>query len=182
MTNTILVINAGSSSMKVAGYNADTGEQTFKATINAVADYDQAVKQALADIRGPVVGVGYRVVNGGRFNTAQVITPEVIEEITAATKYAPLHNPPALAGIAMLQKLYPAAKHVAVFDTAFFADMPDVARMYALPETLRKAYMRFGYHACRIRTWRSRLLLRRSCLSSWPLPSAPSIRCQDPCR
>lgn len=70
----------------------------------------------------------------------------MIEEITAATKYAPLHNPPALAGIAMLQKLYPAAKHVAMFDTAFFADMPDAARMYALPEQLRKAYMRFGYH------------------------------------
>lgn len=142
----ILVVNAGSSSMKVAGYNAETGAQNFKATINAVTNYKEAVEQALRDARGTVVGVGYRVVNGNGYNEPQVITEEVLENLTHAAKYAPLHNPPAIAGIRMLQRLYPNAKHIAVFDTAFFADMDEATKSYALPEVLRTKYLKFGYH------------------------------------
>ena len=142
----ILVVNAGSSSVKVAGYNTSNGKQTYKTTINTVTTYKLALKQALADVRGNVVGIGYRVVHGGQYKTAQVVMPEVLEAIVAAAKYAPLHNPPAVEAITILQKLYPHAKHVAVFDTAFFAVLPERTTSYALPEGLRQEYRRVGYH------------------------------------
>ena len=143
---TILAINAGSSSMKIAGYDAATGKKNFKATINAVVNYAEAIKQALRDVTGEVVGIGYRVVNGGGYDRPQIINQEVINNITLAARYAPLHNPAAVMAINMMRALYPQAKHLAVFDTSFFANMDEVAKSYALPETLRLKYLKFGYH------------------------------------
>jgi acetate kinase len=78
--------------------------------------------------------VGHRVVHGGdTFSQTTVITEEVKKEIGLNTKLAPLHNPHNLEGIIISERLFPFAKQVAVFDTAYHRTMPLKARKYAIP-------------------------------------------------
>lgn len=91
----------------------------------------------------------HRVVHGGaRFSGPVVITADVRAELDATTHLAPLHNPACLRGIDALSRRYPDSLQVAVFDTAFFAGLPEVAQHYALPMELcaRHAIRRYGFH------------------------------------
>jgi acetate kinase len=92
--------------------------------------------------------VGHRVVHGGdRFTGSAVITEQVREGIAACIPLAPLHNPHNLAAIDAVSSLAPDLSQVAVFDTAFHATNPDVARSYAIParpET--EGVRRYGFH------------------------------------
>ena len=64
--------------------------------------------------------VGHRVVHGGKyFSDTTEINPEVKEKINALSSLAPLHNPANLEGIEVAEAIFPNAKQVAVFDTAF---------------------------------------------------------------
>lgn len=102
--------------------------------------------RSYADIQA----VGHRVVHGGeKFKTSQLITPEVIKGIEDCIELAPLHNPANLDGIrAAAEILGGAVPQVAVFDTAFHADMPETAFLYALPYQLyrRHKIRRYGFH------------------------------------
>lgn len=94
-------------------------------------------------------GIGHRVVHGGeQFSAAQVITPAVREAIRQTIPLAPLHNPANLLGIEVVQALFPALPHVAVFDTAFHQTLPEHAYRYALPEALYREHgvRRYGFH------------------------------------
>ena len=78
--------------------------------------------------------VGHRVVHGGNsFAETTLITDAVKKEIKDYAALAPLHNPHNLEGITIAQQLFPSAKQVAVFDTAFHQTMPAKARKYAIP-------------------------------------------------
>jgi acetate kinase len=78
------------------------------------------------------VAIGHRVVQGGaRFVEPTVITERVKAEIDELAALAPLHNPANLAGIDAAERAFPDVPHVAVFDTAFFADLPPAAATYA---------------------------------------------------
>lgn len=82
-----------------------------------------------------IKAVGHRVVHGGsRFSEAVIINAEVKEAIKRLIPLAPLHNPPNLEGIAVAEEVFPRAKQVAVFDTAFHQSMPDYAFRYAIPQ------------------------------------------------
>jgi acetate kinase len=94
-------------------------------------------------------GVGHRVVHGGnQFSAPTRIDDSVVEAIQALIPLAPLHNPPALAGIEAARALLPDVPHVAVFDTAFHATLPRRARTYAIDQTLAQAHgiQRYGFH------------------------------------
>ncbi len=97
-----------------------------------------------------IEAVGHRVVHGGaRFVSPSLIDDDVIGGIEAASELAPLHNKPALAAIDAARTHFGASTPmVATFDTAFFADLPDVAATYALPRDLtqRLGIRRFGFH------------------------------------
>lgn len=96
-----------------------------------------------------VRAVGHRVVHGGEeFVEPTRITPEVMERIRASIALAPLHNPHNLSGIHAALERLPEVPHVAVFDTAFHATMPDRAWHYALPYVLyrRHRVRRYGFH------------------------------------
>ncbi len=81
--------------------------------------------------------IGHRVVHGGEyFRQATLITDEVKECIRGLTPLAPLHNPPNLTGIAEAQLVFPQARQVAVFDTAFHQTLPDYAYRYPVPNEL----------------------------------------------
>src|SRR5690242_6747489 len=78
--------------------------------------------------------VGHRVVHGGEsFAATTIITPEVKDKIKRLFPLAPLHNPPNYLGIEVAEQLFPKAKQVAVFDTAFHQTIPEKAFRYAIP-------------------------------------------------
>jgi len=174
----VLVINAGSSSLKYDFFDAADPGAVARGVIEkigepgsrhrhshaggeqvdqvAVADHEAALALALRRLGDPERGaggaisaVGHRVVHGGaRFTGAVVIDDEVIGEIEACARLAPLHNPVNLAGIRACQKLLPDTPQVAVFDTAFHANMPEHAARYAIPHELAEQHglRRYGFH------------------------------------
>jgi acetate kinase len=96
-----------------------------------------------------VAAIGHRVVHGGEKIHASVIIDENIKKIIQAyAALAPLHNPPNLIGIEACEELFPTIPQVAVFDTAFHADLPEHAYLYGLPYHLYKEdnIRRFGFH------------------------------------
>jgi acetate kinase len=96
-----------------------------------------------------ISAVGHRVVHGGtRFQASAVIDPEVKEAIRELSDLAPLHNPAALEVIEAAEESLPAVPQVAVFDTAFFADLPARSYVYPLPYEWYSEWgiRRFGFH------------------------------------
>jgi len=96
-----------------------------------------------------IAAIGHRVVHGGeRFSQPTIITDEVKEAIEALIPLAPLHNPANLTGITVAQELFPEAKQVAVFDTAFHQSMPARAYRYAVPTDLYETHgvRVYGFH------------------------------------
>jgi len=96
-----------------------------------------------------IVAVGHRVVQGGRYyDGAVLIDDEVVSVIDRLSPLAPLHNPPNLTGIRVARELLPDVPHVAVFDTAFFRNLPEAAATYALDREVAEEYnvRRYGAH------------------------------------
>ncbi|MCI8445692.1 MAG: acetate kinase [Bacilli bacterium] len=96
-----------------------------------------------------IEGVGHRVVAGGdQFDRTTVINDEVLQEIDALSKLAPLHNPAAVIGIKAFQKAIPNAIATAVFDTAFHQTMPKENYLYPVPMNWYTEYAvrRYGAH------------------------------------
>jgi acetate kinase len=129
----VLVVNAGSTSLKLTRCRG--GE--------AVATY-RSLDEALA--AGPPDAVAHRVVHGGGRTTAALVDDDVVHELTALVELAPLHQPAALDGIARARAALPGVPHVACFDTAFHATVPPASRTYALPERLRERVRGYGFH------------------------------------
>jgi acetate kinase len=96
-----------------------------------------------------VAAVAHRVVHGGRRFVSPVVVDDGVErDLRALADLAPLHNAPALAGLDRARAELPGVPHVAVFDTAFHATLPDEARTYALPRRWREDWdiRRYGFH------------------------------------
>jgi acetate kinase len=149
----VLVLNAGSSTLKAQLIDPETGDVAFKTTIERIGEagrtHDAAVAEVLAGVGGKDIGaVGHRVVHGGeRFTGATPIDDAVEAAIEASIPLAPLHNPANLAGIRAARRALQ-VPHVAVFDTAFHARMPRRAKTYAIdPDVAAEhAIRRFGFH------------------------------------
>ncbi len=93
--------------------------------------------------------VGHRVVHGGSaFSKTTLIDKNVKDKIKELFELAPLHNPPNFVGIEVAEKIFPKAKQIAVFDTAFHQTMPEEAYKYAIPNKfLEENQIRvFGFH------------------------------------
>ncbi len=99
--------------------------------------------------KSEVGAIGHRVVHGGEeFVKPAVIDDTVIKAIERNIPLAPLHNPSNIVGITVSREIFPNAKQVAVFDTAFHHTMPEKAYRYALPSDLYERYKirRYGFH------------------------------------
>lgn len=150
----ILVLNAGSSSLKLGLFDATDEEQLAERQmswdVDAAPGYQTALRHVVSDIDlSRVTAVGHRVVHGGtRFTTGVVIDVAVRAEIAALTTLAPLHNGPALAVADEVARLFPGVPQVAVFDTAFHTTLPPHAYLYALPYEWHERWgvRRFGFH------------------------------------
>jgi len=145
----VLVVNAGSSSLKL---------RVLSPADEVIASADLSPwdgspdDPGLRDFLGGLTGIGaagHRVVHGGhRFTAATPIDDDVVAGIGALTDLAPLHQPRALAGIEAVGVALPGVPAIACFDTAFHAGLPAAAASYALPAawTRRFGLRRFGFH------------------------------------
>ncbi len=155
----MLVVNAGSSSLKHAIVEAETGAVLTAGTERWEPDGDArrhgaALGAALADAdTAGVEAVGHRVVHGGeRFAGPARIDAEVRAAIEALVPLAPLHQRAALEGIDAAQQALPDLPHVASFDTAFHRTMPAAATTYPIPRAWSERYAlrRYGFHGLNV--------------------------------
>jgi acetate kinase len=124
----VLVVNAGSTSLK----------------LHLVEDEESSPVDSFVECDA----VGHRIVHGGSlFREPALVDDEVKEAIRELTPLAPLHNAPALRALDEAQQALPDVPHVAVFDTAFHATMPEAATRYAVPEQWHEwGVRRYGFH------------------------------------
>lgn len=93
--------------------------------------------------------IGHRVVHGGTtFSDTTLVTKAVKDKIKALSILAPLHNPHNLEGIILAEEIFPNAKQVAVFDTAFHQTIPVKAKKYAIPNDFYHEHhiQAYGFH------------------------------------
>jgi acetate kinase len=96
-----------------------------------------------------LIAVGHRVVHGGPdLYRPTVVDDALIAKLEELAPLAPLHNPPAVLGIQLARKALPELPHVAVFDTAFFHDLPPAAATYAIDRDVAERWhiRRYGFH------------------------------------
>ncbi len=141
----ILVVNAGSSSLKLRVIDED--DRVVRRIDLGLAEIDGLA--AFVQSCPPLVAVAHRIVHGGPDLRESVrIDAAVLRQLHSATDLAPLHNPTALAAITAVERLVPDVPGIACFDTAFHSQLPDSAAIYPLPWewTTRWGIRRFGFH------------------------------------
>ena len=122
-----------------------THKKAIELVLEALVDANHGVISSVEEISA----VGHRIVHGGeKYSQSVKIDNDVMKELEATSKLAPLHNPPALIGINACKELMPETPMTAVFDTSFHQTMEPVAFMYALPYELYEtdAIRRYGFH------------------------------------
>jgi acetate kinase len=144
----VLVVNAGSSSLKLAV--VDKGRRTQATVVERWEGAGHlAPVRSFVDSVGAVDAVGHRVVHGGpRYTAPVLVDEETLEYLDSIEHLAPLHNPRSVAGIREVTTLLPDCPAVACFDTAFHAGLPAEARTYGLPRewNARWHLRRYGFH------------------------------------
>jgi len=173
---TVLVINCGSSSIKMALISQASGNRLAESLVERLgqkesllrwhtdgrekvmpipdAGHEVALQQQLDMLNAScetknITAVGHRIVHGGeRFIEPTLLNAAVIDEISTLSHLAPLHNPVNLLGIHAAMNAFPDIPHIAVFDTAFHHAMPPHAYMYAVPHRWYREYgvRRYGFH------------------------------------
>ena len=166
MTRSVLVLNSGSSSVKYAVLEPDSGALVAEGIVErigedveqgGVADHAaamQVVFDSLADDGHDLdslglEAVGHRVVHGGPdLYQPTVVDDALIARLRELAPLAPLHNPPAILGIEVARRALPDLPHIAVFDTAFFHDLPPAAATYAIDREIADQWhvRRYGFH------------------------------------
>lgn len=163
MSGKVLVLNSGSSSLKYQLVHPQTSAAEVDGIVErigedgGVADHEAALRAAFDVIAAGgqdlnslgLVAVGHRVVHGGPdLYRPTVIDDDTLDDIRALATLAPLHNPPAVLGIEVARRLLPDLPHIAVFDTAFFHDLPAASATYAIDREVAERWgiRRYGFH------------------------------------
>jgi acetate kinase len=165
----ILTVNVGSSSLKLALWAMDGTRAEIELEARGIgggsgsltADGRLVAQEACTDHRAAlaallrhlpkgarIAAVGHRVVHGGaHYRNAVRLNESVLRELEALIPLSPLHQPPALAVIDACRLQFPDLPQAAVFDTAFHAQLPPRASIYAVPAAWREAGLRrYGFH------------------------------------
>lgn len=175
MDEVILVINAGSSSIKFSLFACKTLTLIYHGAIENITEKPQMTilnAQHRQIVKHPIAAVGYeaglnnlfewleklpdltlkavghRVVHGGTyFSGPTLITPEAINKMASLNPLAPLHQPHNLAAIKIIADLYPTLPQVACFDTTFHRTQHKLATLFAIPRQLtEEGIIRYGFH------------------------------------
>jgi acetate kinase len=179
----ILVVNAGSSSLKYQLFDMETGAVLAKGICEKIGiaagsgsitykrpdqdkyeketpipDHNAALKLVLelltdaelgvvADI-SEIEAVGHRFAHGGKIKESKILDEETLKYIESIIPINPLHGPPALKGVEACKALMPTVPQVGVFDSSFYANMPEESYVYAIPYEWTEKYniRRYGFH------------------------------------
>ncbi|MGH8294350.1 MAG: acetate/propionate family kinase [Steroidobacteraceae bacterium] len=154
----VLTVNTGSTSVKLAAFDADAGTQAgplprrlrAQHLTGAALDPTAALRGFLGRLDASPAAVAHRVVHGGtRFSAPALIDEGARAALAALSELAPAHNPAALRWIDAAREICgPGVPQVAAFDTSFFSTLPRVAAEYALPPGLgvELGIRRYGFH------------------------------------
>ena len=179
----ILVINAGSSSLKYQLFDMTAGVALAKGICEKIGvagitasithkrpdadkyeletpmpDHNAAIDLVLKTLTDKELGViadvneidavGHRFVHGGKYNESTIFNDEIIAYIESIVPLNPLHGPASLKGLRACMKAMPDVPHVGVYDTTFFANMPEESYVYAVPYEWTEKYSirRYGFH------------------------------------
>ncbi|HMR36568.1 MAG TPA: acetate/propionate family kinase, partial [Paracoccus sp. (in: a-proteobacteria)] len=176
MTEAVLTLNAGSSSLKVALFPASGDQPMVTGLVDSIGP-NAALKlknergEAIAPVPGDMsthagamqtvvaslrraypdldlVAIGHRVVHGGDRHTAPALVDAAeLQALDALSPFAPLHQPHNLAGIRAAMESFPGVPQVACFDTAFHRNHPWVNDTFALPRSFYdEGVRRYGFH------------------------------------
>lgn len=152
MADTVyLIVNAGSSSVRLSLFRAAAeGVELLREVRHEHCAPVPAPLRTLLEEEGvePAL-IAHRFVHGGRLSAPAFIDGAVRAEIERCAVLAPLHNPPALAWHEVSRTLFgPTLPQLAVFDTAFHADLPARAAIYPLPRAVTEKHglRRYGFH------------------------------------
>lgn len=148
----VLAFNVGSSTVKFAAFENGSENELLHGVVDS-GTVDDRVLSAV-NLRLVQAGIGapdmvaHRVAHGGDgLREPAVVDADVERAIEKAALLAPQHNPLALAGIRIARERWSQALQIAVFDTAFHADLPEHAQVYAVPSAWRElGVRRYGFH------------------------------------
>jgi acetate kinase len=175
MTSLVLVLNTGSSSVKLAAYAG--AERRLRVSLTGIGAGKRAaldvsedpggllrdlpevpdlppqglpgwLLDVLADRLGPVAAVGHRIVHGGRKYAAPVVLDDaVLADLRRLIPLAPLHEPHNLNGVEAAKKVWPGALQIGCFDTAFHRTQPELNQRLPIPRDLHDdGIQRYGFH------------------------------------
>jgi acetate kinase len=159
----ILAVNIGSSSIKFSAYPIlegapkTIGAALYQGTIEGLESTTQSLESALHDLQSEMSGalgeadikaIAHRVVHGGeRYVQSVIVTAEILQDLHALDRLAPLHQPHNLHGIAAFSKTFPKATQIACFDTAFHATLSEAEKAFPLTKALyAQGVHRYGFH------------------------------------
>lgn len=147
----ILVLNCGSQSIKwkLFDYKLEVLKEAKQEIFNS-ADYEKTLESEIAKLKDFEIRlIGHRIVHGGqKFVKPTKLADDVVAELEKLNDLAPLHNPYNILGIKICARFFDAVPQLAVFDTEFFAALPEKARTYALSESINSefGFWRYGFH------------------------------------
>ena len=177
----ILVINAGSSSLKYQVFDMDTEEILAKGNFERIgqegsfythkvngekyevqkdfSNHEEAAQELINVLLDEKIGVlksldelggiGHRLLHGGyKITDSVLIDDHVIDVLEEFADLGPLHNPPQIKGIKVMQKAMPGIPNVGVFDTAFHQTIPEERYIYPIPYEFYEKYKirKYGFH------------------------------------
>jgi acetate kinase len=176
LQQTVLTLNAGSSSLKVALYGPqgdaplvtgqvdrigpqgvlhlhDTHGRALSPVNPDLRDHSAALRTVIDTLQQTapglqLVAVGHRVVHGGvHYTTPVVVDDNVLADLQTLEPLAPLHQPHNLTGVRMAMQAFAGVPQVACFDTAFHRDHPFVNDTFAIPyRYYEQGVRRYGFH------------------------------------
>lgn len=149
-----IAINIGSSTVKIGLYEyvGQRIEEKEKLTREYQPEHViQTIVQLQTKYQIPesALQFGIRMVHGGNsLRLPTKVTDEILNYLDSVSSLAPLHNPPAIHFVRLLQQSFPQSLCTLVFDTMFHSSLPDKASMYALPDEIAKrlSIRRYGFH------------------------------------
>lgn len=179
----ILVVNAGSSSMKYQLFDMSQGTVLAKGICEKIGitptsgsithkrpnadkyfaetpvnDHNAAIQLVLDTLTDKKLGVirdvseisavGHRFVHGGKIKESNILNEEILKYIESIVPINPLHGPASLKGVYACMKAMPNVPQIGVYDSAFFANMPEESYTYAIPYEWTEKYQirRYGFH------------------------------------
>jgi acetate kinase len=172
MSEWLLALNVGSSSVKFAAFPLSAGPELLRGSVSnidshpqlrlrrageassatscgaVVADLGTAIRHAIEVTFScldcsAVAGVGHRIVHGGAaFTSPALLTTETVEALHQLEGLAPLHQRAGLSAIDHVARRAPDVRQYGCFDTAFHATQPRLNRLLALPMELAERGVR----------------------------------------